>query len=320
MLTNLLSIFAEVILPILILVAIGAVFHFRFRINLETLNRLTIYLLVPSFLFVKIHQSELSFVDIWRITYGVFVPVLVMAGLMYVALRKTTAGGNALAAMIVASVVFNAGNFGLPVAELYYSSLSANNQVLRGMNSPDDGVAVQALIIMLSNISVWLFGYGVIRAGQGHGLRGVLGFFRLPMIYVVVAAFALRGIELPTAIGQPLFWLATATVPIMLLTLGAQLAHDAHLPNWRLVGPVLVLKLLALPALTALFVWLFGLWPWPGAQIIIASAAPTAVNTMVLSIELDGDSRLAANCVFWTTLVSAITVTCILALVGWSAA
>ncbi|MGB6043182.1 MAG: AEC family transporter [Pirellulales bacterium] len=319
MLTNLLSIFAEVILPILLLIAVGAFFHRRFQIHLGSLNRLTIYLLVPSFLFVKIYKSELSLIDMWQITYGVFVPVFVMGFLMFAVLRKTKLSGNELATMIVASVVFNAGNFGLPVAELYYGSLG--KELLRGMRTPDDGVAVQALIIMLSNVSVWLFGYGAIRLGQGHGLRGILGFFRLPMIYVLFAAFALQqsGTKIPTAIFQPLNWLAAATVPIMLLTLGAQLAHDAHLPNWRLVSPVLILKLLVLPALTAVFVWRLGLWPWPGAQIIIASAAPTAVNTLVLSIELDGDARLAASCVFWTTLLSAITVTGILALVGFAA-
>jgi malate permease and related proteins len=58
-----------------------------------------------------------------------------------------------------------------------------------------------------------------------------------------------------------------------------------------------------------------GLWPWPGAMLIVASAGPSAVNTLLLAIEQDGDVELAADCVFWTTLVSSITVTLVLALV-----
>ena len=60
---------------------------------------------------------------------------------------------------------------------------------------------------------------------------------------------------------------------------------------------------------------MFRLWPWPGAQLVIAAAAPTAVNVMVLTKELEGDAPAAAHCVFWTTLASAATVTLVLALI-----
>jgi predicted permease len=58
-----------------------------------------------------------------------------------------------------------------------------------------------------------------------------------------------------------------------------------------------------------LAVWALDLWPWPGAQLILAAAAPTAINTLLLTVELDGDADSAAECVFWTTVFSAITVT-----------
>ncbi len=80
----------------------------------------------------------------------------------------------------------------------------------------------------------------------------------------------------------------------------------------------MVIKLLLLPAVTCLFVLSLGLWPWPGAQLILASAAPTAVNTLLLSMELKGDAETAAECVFWTTLGSTISVSIILSLLRWA--
>jgi predicted permease len=80
--------------------------------------------------------------------------------------------------------------------------------------------------------------------------------------------------------------------------------------------PVLALKLLALPAITAGVVFALGLWPWPGAMLIVASAGPTAVNTLLMAIEQNGDAELAADCVFWTTLLSAVTVTLVLGTVA----
>ena len=62
---------------------------------------------------------------------------------------------------------------------------------------------------------------------------------------------------------------------------------------------------------------LFTLDNWATPQYVqVAAAAPTAVNTLIISIELEGDSRTAADCVFWTTIGSIFTVTCVLIFVA----
>jgi len=314
MLSALFTIFVNVIGPILLLIGLGALLNVRRRVHVETLNRMSMYVLVPAFLFVKIYESRISWYGIAQITYGMFAPVIALGVILYLTLRRLQTPGDTRAALLVGGLVFNAGNFGLPVSELFYGVHGAR---FPGMTSAADGPAVQGLLIMLSNLSVWLLGYGVIAMAKGDGLRGALGFFRLPMIYVIALAFTLRDTAtvLPDWLYGPIEMLSVATVPVMLLTLGAQLAKDAEWPRWRQIGPAMAIKLLILPAITALFVWWLGLWPWPGAQLVIAAAAPTAVNTLLLSLELEGDARTAADCVFWTTVASAVTVTGVLMIV-----
>ena len=60
----------NVLLPILIMVGLGAVMNRRGRIQIDSLNQLTIYLLVPSFLFQQVSTSELTWHDIVEITWG----------------------------------------------------------------------------------------------------------------------------------------------------------------------------------------------------------------------------------------------------------
>jgi len=112
-----------------------------------------------------------------------------------------------------------------------------------------------------------------------------------------VAALAMREYDasLPGWADRAVRTVAMGMVPIALLTLGAQLAMRARWPRWGVIGPVLALKLAAMPAVTGLIVWALGLWPWPGAQLVLASAGPTAVNTLLLTLELDGAS--AVECV-----------------------
>ena len=299
----------NVLLPILIMVGLGAVMNRRGRIQIDSLNQLTIYLLVPSFLFQQVSTSELSWNDIVQITWGSGLPVLLLGGLLLLVYWSQKYPSSTTSALLLGGLVYNAGNFGLPVTQLFYQSYPG----LFG-REPDDGVAIQAMVIMLSNIAVWLVGYVVIAWGKGQGLRGLFGFFKLPMIYTVIAAFIVRenSIALPAFIFEPIKMLSAATVPVMLLTLGAQLARNARWPEWGLIAPTMAVKLLLLPALTAAMAWALGLWPWPGAQLTIAAAAPTAVNTLIISLELEGDSRTAADCVFWTTIGSFVTVTGVL--------
>jgi len=313
MLASAADIFLSVILPILVIVALGAGLQRGFPLHVPTLSRLNVYLLVPAFLFVRLYDSTLSWREIGRITAVVMLPCVLLGLAIWLTLRARKASGTTIAAMVVGGLVFNAGNFGLPLTELFYSSPDVHFQ---GMQ-PGDGVAIQALIIMVTNLSVWGLGYMIMALAKGTGVRGAVSYFKLPTLYVMVAAFVLRdtGATLPKLIDFPLRTMANATVPVMMVTLGAQLAQRARWPNWRLVAPAMLIKLIALPALTALVVWLLGLWPWPGAQLIIAAAAPTAVNTLLLTLELDGDADLAADVVFWTTLGAAASVTAVLSLV-----
>jgi hypothetical protein len=137
------------------------------------------------------------------------------------------------------------------------------------------------------------------------------------MIYMIAAGFLVRetGVKPPFWLDRAAHTLAEAMAPIALVTPGAQLASRARWPRWRVVGPIVAVKLVLVPAATGLAVWALGLWPWPGAQLVLASAAPTAINTLLLTMELKGDSETAADGVFWTTLLSGASVTAVLAAV-----
>lgn len=310
MLATFLHILVNVILPVLLVIGLGAAMQRAFPMHIPTLSRLNIYLLVPAFIFVRVYESSYDAPQIIAICAASLIPAGVLGLVLYASMRSARAAGPTIAATLIGGLVFNAGNFGIPVMELYYGN---------------HGGQVQALMVMVSNLSLWCVGYIILTLAHGHGWRGALGYLKLPMIYVLVAAFVLRGYEVQLGpwLMDPLSRLADAIVPVALVTLGAQLALRARLPSLRVVGPTVIIKLLLLPAATALVVVASNylpnaslhLWPWPGAVIIVASAAPTAVNTLLLTLELDGDADTAADIVFWTTLLAALSVAVVLTLV-----
>ncbi len=308
------DIFTQVLLPVLLATGLGALVQWKFKLHVPTLSRLNIWLLVPCFLFVKVYESTVSLADLGWIALTVALVGAALGVPLFVGLRRAKVQGGVVAAVVVGGLFYNAGNFGLPVAELLYGVKGVR---FEGMRDAADGPAVQALLMMLSNLCIWGLGYVILAAAKGDGWAGVLGYLKLPMLYVLAAAFIFRctGATPWPPIYHAVQIIADACVPVMLLILGMQLAQEARWPRWRVVTVVSIVKLLILPAATWLTVWLLGLWPWPGAQLVIAAAAPTAVNTLLLTLELEGDADLAADVVFWTTVLSAVTVTGVIAVV-----
>src|SRR5690349_5049912 len=59
-LSSFLQIFIDVCLPIFVSVGLGWALDRRFRLHLESLVKLNIYLMVPAFIFTRVMDTELS--------------------------------------------------------------------------------------------------------------------------------------------------------------------------------------------------------------------------------------------------------------------
>lgn len=295
-------IFGRVMCPVLTIVGLGALLQRFQALQLQTLVALTIYLLVPCYLFVRLMDSTFPVWEILGMGLAVLLPMLIVSGLALAWTRWRGADGSMMALVIVASVIFNAGNLGIPVAELAHG---------------EAGGRVQVIVMLFVSLITFLVAYPLLFRGQGHSWRKAWrAFWGLPYPYVLLLALGLRllSVSVPQPIMFSLDCIKEAMVPVALITLGAQMAKSGSWPNWYDVGPVMLLKLIVLPAVAGLCAWALGLWPWPGRQLVLAASAPTAVNALLLTLQVEGNARRAADCVFWTTLGSAVTIPLWLAL------
>jgi hypothetical protein len=314
-----LSILLNILLPILVMVGLGAWLRWKFAIDLATLTKLNIYLFVPAFVFDKVANSRLPWTDMGGVVLVTLIQVTALGVIVWGIGRLFRVGRKTLCAVALAVMFYNSGNFGLPLAQLAYP----------GDGTGKDGGAVQAFVVMVQNVLTFTLGLGIAAAAHGAGMgRVFVRILRLPVLYVLAAALTARwwldaspDRQLPTLIAKPTEFLSAGLVPVALVTLGAQLAVRPRWPRWKPVALVLFLRLILGPVQMALLLWGFhqigwralDLWPWPAELLILTAAVPTAVNTLLLTLELDGDATLAADCVFWTTVFSCLTIT------GWIA-
>jgi predicted permease len=331
----LLPILANVLAPILLMIGAGALLQWKFKLDLATLSKLNIYLVVPAFIFDKVSTSTLSWHQMGGVVTITVVQVLTLGLIVWGVGRMLGVSRKTLSAVALAVMLYNSGNYGLPLAELAFpgrdSALGPGHATLT-----KDGGAVQAFVLMTQNVLGYTLGLTIAAMAHHGGItKSLMYIFRMPVLYTLAAALLARwwlqgdaSHRLPVAISKTASYVSDALVPLALATLGAQLATKPRWPRWRPVSMVLVMRLLVGPVQMAALLWGFhvlgveslDLWGpngWPAELLILTAAVPTAVTTLLLTLEIGGDAELAADCVFWTTVTSCVTIAGWLVVLRW---
>ena len=316
------SILLDILAPILALVLLGALVRRKFHIDVGSLSKLNIYLFTPAFMFYQVSHSTLSWASMGGVVLVTLTQVMLLASIVVASGKMLSISKQTLTAIALGTMFYNSGNFGLPLATLAFPDPNR------------DGAAVQTFVALTQNFLAYTLGMGIAAwAGSGEGWRGIAKVFRTPAIPAIACALLARWYlkggdarHLPTVIEKTTRYLSDGLVPIALVTLGTQLADNPRWPRWRPVSMVMFLRLIAAPVVMGIMLYALhhldwkplDLWPWPAASLILTAAVPSAVVTLLLTLEVGGDADLAADCVFWTTVGSAVTLTGWLVLLMWA--
>lgn len=293
------QLFATVVLPVFVLVGVGVAADRAFRLDLPTLSRVCFHVLLPALIFVKLLESTLDLGQARTLVLFSLAQLAVLLPLGYLLFARLPASRRTV--MALATAFFNCGNFGIPVAELAYPGL---------------GAGVMAVVLMTQNFVTFSVGISLVE-GQRRGLGGVLlGLLRMPVLHAIVLAVALRVLrgEVPGPLRDPLRYLSDGLIPLALFTLGVQLSRSRPGRALGAIGVLAVTRLLLSPLIAWGLVRLFGLHGPVAAILIVAGGLPVAVNVYIIAAEYDLDADLASQAVFWTTALSAVTLSVLLTL------
>lgn len=280
------------------LIGLGYTVQKTVGLDLKTMTRLNFWVFVPAFLFIHIYESELSggqFKEV-LLHFAIFFPLL---GALTWLLAGLFGFQDRLRRAVTASVLFyNSGNYGIPVAQLAFPGSALPLQV-------------QAAVVMVQNISNFTVGLALVSGGRGKRKRDTLKeIFKLPMVYVLVVALLMRTLAIapPQPINVALHWLEQGLVPIAVVTLGAQMAALKAPPLSIALLFSMGLRLLFAPVLGFAVVKFIGIHGPLAQALVISTAFPTAVNSALLALEYDNEPEFAASAVFYSTLISSVTV------------
>lgn len=297
-----LNVFTQVLLPILAMFAVGWLIDRKFNLDLKTIVKLNVNVFIPAFIFTKLVQARLEHDVALKvmgfticISAGMFVAGAIAGRLLRYSAAQTR--GVQIAAMF-----YNSANYGIPLMALAF---------------PGKAEVLQVFVILVQNIGNFTVGVFLASSAKTQGWRAVLPALRQFSIYAVSAALIVRTFDIPVQswrwLWVPIEYFAQGLVAFALITLGIQLSKTEHQQPISQLGAALGLRLIGGPILAALLVPLWGFHGEVAVILILSAAFPTAVNTALIAHEMGADHHFAAATVFWSTVLSMITVTILIA-------
>ncbi|GGM91779.1 transporter [Thermus composti] len=288
------------VVPVALVVFSGYLLGKRLEMDLATLSRLTLYLLVPALIFDAMYRAEytreglLGLVLGFALTYGLLFLAIRGVGRL-LGLSPESAKG-----LLVCSLFPNSGNMGL---SLTYFALG------------EEGLRRAVVYFILS--SVVMFGLGPAFLRGGSLKEGLLFTLRLPLFYALFLGLALKGlgVALPFRLDEGVRLMGQAAIPVLLLTLGMQMGKTRFQVG-AFEATASALRLVLAPLLAYGVGLALGLPELERRVLVLQSATPVAVNAFLMTREFGGDALRVARSVVVSTFLAFLTIPLVLLFLG----
>lgn len=300
------QILETVIVPVFIVIAAGFLLQKLAPVeSTASVSSIILHTFTPCLVFISIISSSFESDAWWKICFIAIVSILALVVLSWAVSKALRLTKKSTAAFVLSTSFLNAGNYGLPLTLFAFG---------------EKGLALAVIFFVAS--SLLTFTVGVFVASQGsHGLReSVKNVVRLPLIYSILAAAAVRlsGFTIPKPILQGVGLMGQAAIPAMLIVLGMELARstfrESSSKDWTLIGFSSVIKLLFPILFVSLLSGMIGLTGLAGKVALVQASMPTAVFVVIITLKYGGNSRFVTNAVVVSTLASVVTLTLLLSI------
>lgn len=309
-----LQIISDNIVPLLVFVAIDYLLDLRYHLDVISLNKLTFFIVLPSFIFYSIYVAEID-MTLLNVFLMAFVQMflIALAAWSYGKFRGMPVGK--IECLKNGTMFSNNGNIGIALIALVFGNAP---YVIDG-ETPYLAQAGACATILLVQMNMTLNTLGLYQAGKGKltPRDAISVIFHMPVIYTLVAVFTIKfsGFDMTQVFLWPVFEnCANALVSIVMLALGIQIHRSTivfrDIDAWAgctirlVIAPLLAYLLLLLSDLAGLH-----LSPVLKQTILIMASVPGAVNSVLYAVEFHNFEDFATELVMMSTLLSCITMT-----------
>ena len=291
----------NVVAPLCLVMALGYLLKYIKILendSVKVMNNATFKVFLPALLFYNIYTTDLSSVFDPKLMIFATLSITVLFGILLLFIPIIEKDNRKIGVMIQGIFRSNFVLFGIPVA----TSLVGEGNV--GTTALLIGVVVP-LFNLLCVICLETF------RGGNIDLKNIIkGIVTNPLIIGAFLGLLLLilNINLPVFIVSTIKDVSKMATPLSLILLGASFSFSDIKKYLKETIIVVLGKLVIVPLIFIPISYYFGFRNTALLSLMIMFAAPTAVSSFQMAIQMDGDSDLASQIVVFTSAFSIITV------------
>jgi malate permease and related proteins len=296
------DVFINNLLPVLLCAATGFVLGRTLHPDIKTASRMAFYIFSPCLVFVSLERVKISGSEFGKLAVFTFAVSIVIGGLAYVFGRSLKADRHLIASLVVASMFVNSGNYGLAATKFAFG---------------EEALARALVCFVFGTVIVYSLGVLIASMGKFSAGQAIRHLLTVPAIYGLIAAGLVRQMDwqVPLFVDRSVAMLGDASIPLMLVLLGLQIAEVRVLVRDRivLISASAFLQLVVAPLIALLLAHWMGLTGTARQAGVLQASMPAAVVTTVLAVQYDLDKTLVSGVVVLTTILSPLTLTPLIA-------
>ena len=293
------------ILSIIIMIALGYILKridFLSVDNVDTLNNIVIYIMLPSMIFSALYTADLSMISSLGILPFVILASSFLTGIIsYFILKRFNLSDKMLWSVLVTIMIANTGFMGYPISIGVYGSEGFLRAIFCDM-------ATSVIFLILSFVLVLKFG------GSPKTAVKKIAFF--PPLWAIILGILLNitHISIGPVLENTVNYLGNGTIPLIMLSLGISIDFGGIKRSKNMIIFTSIMKLLIFPLIAFFIVSHLGLLDLQFKIPIIEAAMPSGMLSLVLVITYKLDYELTSDCILINTVISLVTLPVILML------
>ena len=264
--------------------------------DVETLNNIVINIALPCMIFNALYTADVSLIPKLSIlTVYMLITSLIVGILTYSLLHFLGWERKKIWSLVTVVVLGNTGFLGYPITH----GIFGNEGMIRAVFCD---ISTSILFILLSFILILIFD-GDLKVA----IKKILTF--LPLWAVVLGIlFNIYSIPITPVGSTVVGYLAGATIPLIMISLGLSLKLEGLKYHFKEVGLASIIKLLIYPLIALGVLSLLNITGFEHTIGFIEATMSSAMLGMVIAVTYRLDWELTSDCIFTTTLFSLITI------------
>jgi len=285
---------AELVAPAFLVIGLGTLYNLIFKKEVEPLAKISMNVLVPAFAFVHLYRMKIDPNLISTVFLSAWIILLAPGVAAWGVFRRWEMPHRGLYLPIM---FMNTVNLPFPIILSAYG---------------EEAFPFALMFYLASIVGVFTLGLLIVSSG-----RGSFQIFQEPVVYAIVLGLYMNfeSVDLPPILVQPIALLESATIPMVLLVLGMQLARVRLTQlKWPLIAVCFRFTGGILAGLACVSV--FGLEGLPRKVVLLEAVMPSAVINALLAEKYQADADLVASAVLLSTVIGIGLIPLALYLIG----